>query len=273
MLARRVATAIVLLAILLPTIFIDSPMPWGVLTLAFLGAAAWEWARLLPAAGSPWKAAAIVVGLGAVGLGWRLQAEWPVLPLKLLVAGLVLFWICIGPLRLRRHDSHQGGWVLAVLLLFGCWLALYELRVRGAVPLLSSLMVVWVADIAAYFCGRAWGRRKLAPAISPGKSWEGAVGGAMAVVTVSVVIANIPALSESLQAILLGRSGLAIGVMGLIAITALSIVGDLHESLLKRQAGVKDSSQLLPGHGGVLDRIDALIPAMPAALLIYLVLT
>ena len=147
-----------------------------------------------------------------------------------------------------------------------CALPICEISV---IALLSSMALVWVADIAAYFVGRALGKRKLAPQISPGKSWEGAIGGAIFVVAIGLLSATLPQFSGSLPTLLVNRFS-AIGAAALLLIlTALSVVGDLHESLLKRQAGVKDSGTSLPGHGGVLDRIDALIPVMPAALLLF----
>ncbi len=277
MLGKRIITAVLLLAVLLPAIFVVPPIVWGLLTLAFLAVGAWEWVRLLPAPGaagtaSPWPAVAAVLVAGAAALAWRTQAPWPpAFPIALCLL-LLAFWVLAGSRRLARHDARGGGGLLAALLLFGCWLALYELRLLGPVPLLSSMAVVWVADIAAYFVGRAIGRRKLAPGISPGKSWEGAIGGFFAVAVVGLLAAASPALADSLPALLVARGGPFLAIGALVAIAALSIVGDLHESLLKRQAGVKDSGWILPGHGGVLDRIDALIPAMPAALLLYEVL-
>jgi phosphatidate cytidylyltransferase len=272
MLGRRVATALVLLAILLPAIFVFPAPVWGALTLFFLAVAAWEWTRLLPGSPPPILSAAALTLAGVAVLAWRAQAALPGVPLLALLGVLVAFWVIAAPLRLRAHEARRGGWTLAALLLFGCWLALYELRVRGAVPLLSSMAVVWVADIAAYFVGRAVGRRKLAPSISPGKSWEGAIGGAMAVAALGLGAAALPWLSDSLPSRLVATIGAPGAVAVLLAIAALSVVGDLHESLLKREAGVKDSGRLLPGHGGVLDRIDALVPTMPAALLLYLLL-
>lgn len=273
MLGRRVITALVLLAVLLPAIFVFPPMAWGVLTLGFLAVAAWEWTRLLPAGGGgrgpAFAAVALVLVAGVLVLGWRESGEWP---RGVLLAGcslLLAFWVFAAPRRLARHEARGGGGLLAGLLLFGCWAALYELRQMGAVALLSSMAVIWVADIAAYFFGRALGRRKLAPAISPGKSWEGAIGGFFCVAVIGLLAAAVPALSASLPALLVARAGPVVAVVALLAIAALSIVGDLHESLLKREAGVKDSGWILPGHGGVLDRIDALIPTMPAALLLY----
>jgi phosphatidate cytidylyltransferase len=137
---------------------------------------------------------------------------------------------------------------------------------------LTVMMVVWIADIGAYFVGRAFGRRKLAPRVSPGKSWEGALGGLVVVLLVAfTALALIPA-DSTLAAVfprwLVERAGLAATVLVLVAMVALSVIGDLHESLLKRARGVKDSGRIFPGHGGVLDRIDALIPTVPLALLV-----
>lgn len=272
MLGKRVATALVLLAILLPTIFVFPALAWGFVTLAFLGVAAWEWIRLLPSRQHALTGAAALVIAGCLMLVWREQGQTFDSGLLLGASVLSLFWIFAGPRRLVRQNASSGGAILACVLLFGCWVALFELRVLGAIPLLSSMAVIWVADIAAYFFGRAFGRRKLAPAISPGKSWEGAVGGLFAVALIGTVVSSVPALADSLPSRLVHGLGLPIALLALIGIAALSIVGDLHESLLKRAAGAKDSGRLLPGHGGVLDRIDALIPTMPAALLLYLLL-
>jgi phosphatidate cytidylyltransferase len=117
--------------------------------------------------------------------------------------------------------------------------------------------------------GRAVGRHKLAPSISPGKSWEGAIGGAIAVALVGGWVAPLPVMQASVPELLLSRLGTVWALLVLVGLAGLSIVGDLHESLLKRVAGVKDSGQLLPGHGGFLDRIDALVPTMPAVALIH----
>lgn len=275
MLGRRIVTALVLLAVLVPAIFVFPPVVWGVLTLGFLAVGAWEWARLLPAradgqAGAgAWSAALAVLIAGAATLVWRGHAPWPPMALPAACLLLLAFWVLAAPRRLARHEARTGGSWLAALLLLGCWLTLYELRLLGPVPLLSSMAVIWVADIAAYFVGRAFGKRKLAPSISPGKSWEGALGGFVAVAVMGLVVAGAPSLQDSLPALLVARTGPVLAVIALVAIAALSIVGDLHESLLKREAGVKDSGWILPGHGGVLDRIDALIPTMPAALLLY----
>jgi phosphatidate cytidylyltransferase len=140
----------------------------------------------------------------------------------------------------------------------------------GALYLLSVLAIVWLADIAAYFCGRRWGRRKLAPAISPGKTWAGVGGALTAVLVLAPLLAAAAAGVPAFSTLLLHELALPAGLALLAALVALSVVGDLFESLLKRQVGAKDSSHLLPGHGGVLDRIDAAIAVLPAAALLDL---
>ena len=132
------------------------------------------------------------------------------------------------------------------------------------------MALVWVADIGAYFAGKAFGKHKLAPSISPGKSWEGAIGGWVAVLLIAGGSTLIPQLQDTFAAQLLMRKGIVISAVLLSLISAASVVGDLFESMLKRRAGMKDSSHLLPGHGGVLDRIDALIPVLPLAVLLDL---
>jgi phosphatidate cytidylyltransferase len=161
-------------------------------------------------------------------------------------------------------------WVVGVVLLWAAWLALGHAKVAGVNFLLSVFCLVWVADIGAYFGGRAFGRRKLAPTISPGKSWEGVWSGMACALLLAIAwLAAERALGvpeRSLFGLLWARFG-AFGMgVAVILLAAVSVVGDLFESLVKRSAGAKDSSGLLPGHGGVLDRIDALLPVFPIAL-------
>jgi phosphatidate cytidylyltransferase len=133
-------------------------------------------------------------------------------------------------------------------------------------------VLVWIADIGAYFSGKAFGKRKLAPTISPGKSWEGAIGGGVAVLviaSISILVATDTSwLQDSFAVRLQARFGWGVTLLALLVIVAASIIGDLFESQLKRRAAIKDSSNLLPGHGGVLDRVDALIPVLPLAALL-----
>jgi phosphatidate cytidylyltransferase len=164
-----------------------------------------------------------------------------------------------------------GG--LAVLWL--TWLAVAQAREIGVNFLLSILVLVWAADIFAYFAGRAFGlkftKRKLAPGISPGKSWEGVWGGMAGVIVLAVVWtladARYQAAAPSIYS-RLAAQGWWLLVLAALFLAAMSVVGDLVESLVKRSAGVKDSSGLLPGHGGVLDRVDALLPTLPLAMML-----
>jgi len=274
MLMQRVITALVLLALLLPALFAASPWPFELLTLALIGAAGWEWGRLNGL--SDWPAlaiAAIVVALclAAVGAGWLAS------PPGLLWWLAALVWVLGGTWAMRSGPSGWGRQAAAgrqlvgVLALALAWLALSHSRTIGINFLLSVLCLVWVADIAAYFGGRAFGRRKLAPAISPGKSWEGVWSGMAGVLLLAFVWAGfvdtrVDVDSASLFGRLLRQLGVPVGVLALLFLSAMSVVGDLVESLVKRAAGAKDSSRLLPGHGGVLDRIDALLPVFPLAL-------
>ena len=132
------------------------------------------------------------------------------------------------------------------------------------------MALVWIADIAAYFSGRAFGRHKLAPSVSPGKTWEGAVGAVVAVILYGLALRHF---YPQMYAPIFTQAPLALLIVGLVVLTAISIIGDLFESLLKRQAGIKDSSNLLPGHGGVLDRIDSLTSTLPMVALLTLLLT
>jgi phosphatidate cytidylyltransferase len=161
--------------------------------------------------------------------------------------------------------------VLGALALWAAWLAMALAKAQGINFLLSIFCLVWAADVFAYFGGRGFGRRKLAPAISPGKSWEGVWTGMLGVLVLGavwayVIDARLAVDSASLYGRLLRELGWATGLLALLFLTGMSVVGDLFESLIKRAVGAKDSSQLLPGHGGVLDRVDALLPVFPLAL-------
>ncbi len=186
-------------------------------------------------------------------------------------SGFSAAWPCcvVGPADWPRLPRALRI-ALGLLALWTGWLALANAKALGLNFILSVFALVWAADICAYFGGRAFGRRKLAPAISPGKSWEGVWSGMAGALVVAVawlvVEARLSTGSTSLFAALAGRftpAGMALAVIFLVA---MSVVGDLFESLVKRSAGAKDSSRLLPGHGGILDRVDALLPVFPIAL-------
>ena len=234
--------------------------------LLFLCGAGWEWGRLCGLG----AVAALLMGavVGASGLAWLLLPAPPVLGAAWL--GLAtLLWITAVPAWLFYRDQVPGGPVLAALgwfMLLACWYAVWQARESGAAYLFLLLGVAWIADICAYFAGKAFGRHKLAPAISPGKTWEGVAGGALGVQALMAACVLGAAAVPNYFGELSSLRGPLAAAGAAAALTAVSVVGDLFESLLKRRAGMKDSSALLPGHGGVLDRIDALPPTLPAAL-------
>ena len=277
MLKQRIVTALVLLAILLPALFYRTPTPFWIVALVLLSAGAWEWSRLngLGQSGALALAGACVL---LCGLSW--YVGWLEQPLPLLWAGAGAAWVLIGSWLLRRGVA---GWSTiaryvrltgGLLALWLAWLAVAQARFIGIEFLLSVLLLVWTADVFAYFAGRAFGGRftrgKLAPSISPGKSWEGAWGGMTGVLLLAVGWLWLGA-GQSFYARLTQKHGLAMMLLAAVFMAAMSVVGDLVESLIKRSAGVKDSSGLLPGHGGILDRVDALLPALPLAMMLVTV--
>lgn len=276
MLKQRVITAIVMLLVLLPALFAPIAWPFALLMLAMAGAAAWEWGRLNGA--SPVVALAMG-GVMAVACGLALMAGW--VRIGPSVAWWVAFgvWVLGGALALKVGPGswhtlpRAARWLIGMAAIWTAWLALSSAKATGINYLLSVFCLVWVADIAAYFGGKTFGRRKLALAISPGKSWEGVWSGMLGVQVLAWcwILADrhwqLPTLdSPSLFTALLDRLGVPGLVLALIFLSAMSVVGDLVESLVKRSAGAKDSSGLLPGHGGVLDRVDALLPVFPIAM-------
>lgn len=278
MLGQRILTALVLLAIVVAALRAPGPWPFLVLLCVLAGCALWEWLRLvLRVTWLQWAVPGLAT-LGMLGLSWSWvhsgaqPPAWQAVFNSGLLPLVAAFWVIPAVLMvLRARPVWPFGpsvlGVCAVVCVGVVWYALSAFFLRyGAGCLLSVLILIWCADIAAYFTGRALGRHKLAPRVSPGKTWEGAAGGVLAATI--WLLASAWWWPDSFGALLLARWS----VPGLVAIgvflAAMSIVGDLFESLLKRRAGVKDSSRLLPGHGGVYDRIDALMPVAPLALLL-----
>lgn len=268
MLKQRVLTALVLLALLLPTLWAHSAWPFMGFVSITMALAGWEWARLnglggIPAAGFGLLILALLASALAVGpmplWAWVLTlASW-------VVGGA---WVLRGASAGWLKQPHSVRLLTGVLALLPAGLALLLWKAQGLNALLSVFCLVWVADIAAYFGGRRFGRRKLAPAISPGKTWEGVGSGCIAVWALAIawVVFLDPWLGgSSLYSQLLHPLGWPLTLLALLLLSMLSVLGDLFESLVKRAAGAKDSSGLLPGHGGVLDRVDALLPTLPAA--------
>ena len=272
MLKQRVITALVLLALLLPALLAQTAEPLAGLTLVLIAAGAWEWGCLngLAMRGALRMGAACVI---LCLVSWRTEVPswiwW--------VSGCA--WV-LSAAALIRHGVDRWSHIPRMLRLTGgllalwlTWVAVYQAKQIGTNFLLSILFLVWMADIAAYFAGRAFGRRKLAPAISPGKSWEGVWGGMLGVALMAVSWIAFDAQQEMDVASLYTRMYEARGgfflLVATLFLTAMSVTGDLVESLVKRSAGMKDSSQLLPGHGGVLDRVDALLPTLPLAMMLF----
>ena len=275
MLRERILTALVLLALLVPAVLAPSALPFALLTLVMIAAAGWEWARLCGL--GPGASVAAGVALGAACHLVDPVAGSTTIPWWVWV-GVTTLWIVGGAWALRAGPAQFQRLPVAVrlpvgwLLLGAAWMALVEAKRRGVPFLASVFALVWAADIAAYFGGRALGRRKLAPGISPGKSWEGVYSGLAATLALVLAVAWLAADGSNLYAVLLGRAGWLGLVLASTMLVALSIVGDLCESLAKRAVGAKDSSRLLPGHGGVLDRVDALLPVFPAAMALVTIL-
>jgi phosphatidate cytidylyltransferase len=245
--------------LLLPT-----PVLAVVLALIIAGGL-WEWSRMVPLHTGTARTAFLVTGLALAGLIWSMSPAAVITPL-LLAAFLwwlwVLFWlthfeITAQPSTRATALKLAGGY----LVMLPAWTALIVLHERtedGPLITLFLLVVVWLADSGAYFAGRRWGKRKLAPVVSPGKTWEGVYGA----VATSGIFALVAGLFYSHS--VLWTAGLVVVMM---VTVMFSIAGDLLESLMKRQCGIKDSGNIIPGHGGILDRIDSLTAAAPVFLL------
>ena len=266
MLRLRVLTAAVLLLLLLAGIFLLPGGGWQLALAIPLLVAGHEWSRL-----AAFSRTAEAVFLGALLAGdalfWMVSrpgpvhAEYAAVASHAVYACSAAFWLIIAPVWLWLKLPARNKIALAAagcVVLLPTWLALAQLQ-ADPLRLLLLLAVVWIADTAAYFSGRALGRHKLAPAISPGKTWEG-VGGAFAAVTVYAVALHFARLPTGDLPFVMGA---------FLGMTAFSIVGDLYESWFKRSAGVKDSGVIFPGHGGMLDRIDGVVAALPLAALMF----
>lgn len=272
MFKTRVITSIVLFAALVLLLFSGYHLAFEVVLTAFFAIASWECFRLFGVS-------------NAIPSAILWSSSFPLIlyladfsRLIWLLVLCVLMWalrfaptlkIGIPPLGTLGNRLLMGMYSIALLAFF---IAMYALYRHSPLFLLSIVSIVFVADIGAYSFGKTLGKRKLAPKISPSKTWEGAIGGWASALVFSVLIAMVPMFQGSF----VDKFQMKLGWMGALAIVSLfvwsSIVGDLFESRLKRRAGVKDSSNFLPGHGGVLDRIDALLPVLPLACLLDLLM-
>ena len=258
MLKQRIITALILLPIALCGFFLLDGSGFALFIGVVVTLGAWEWARLAGfTAQLPRVVYAAVVALllflmhtlSSIVVPWVLGAA-------VLWWALATFLVLTFPRTSGHWSSVASKLVIGLLILLPAWQGLVEIKnaPMGNWLIMAVMVLVWGADIGAYFSGRAFGKRKLAPAVSPGKSWEGVYGGLALTLLITLVVGVVR--DWSVKEILLALLGTAVVVF-------ISVVGDLTESMFKRQAGIKDSSNLLPGHGGVLDRIDSLTAAIP----------
>lgn len=265
---QRILTALILLPLAVAGV-LYLPTPWlgGLVTMVLL-LALWEWTRLVGVHALPARLAYLAAN--AALMTWLTWRAWHGLALSVVVVGtlwwlLVLAWLRnTAFLSVDNRAARALKMVAGALTVIPAWSALLLLHADGALGprwALTALVAVWAADSFAYFAGSRWGRSKLAPTISPGKTWAGLWGGLLGCVLLTVLAAP-----------LLGVGWLQLPALALLALIsgASSIVGDLFESLIKRHAGNKDSGDLIPGHGGVLDRVDSLLAALPVFLVVKL---
>ncbi|HEY2628348.1 MAG TPA: phosphatidate cytidylyltransferase [Usitatibacter sp.] len=270
MLRTRVITAVAVLVVLLGMLFFAPAQAWALFMLGVALVACWEWSRM---SGLAARGQSIYLFLsGALGAAfWVMYVRDP--------AGIfveaatraflcsAIFWVLFVPLWLARlaRPSPFACAIAGWLVMWPTWFAFVALRDAGPWLLLAVAALVWIADIAAYFTGRAFGRRKLAPAISPGKTWEGVYGALAGVAAYGALLAWLAHTQPLPISGIIASIPEPAMIGAMLALAALSVVGDLFESWMKRGAGLKDSSGLLPGHGGILDRIDALTSTLPVA--------
>ena len=264
---KRIATAVVLIAALLPSLFFLPTVTWNIACVFFAAICAYEWCRLCGLKGILLSACiALIVSVVVAAVMDAIPAKW-------LFIASTMTWIAAVPVIIWNNSQNIGKAVrigFGGLIIASAASALAALRSSDPALLLLLMAIVWVSDTAAYFSGRNWGHRKLAPSISPGKTWEGVAGGLTAVCIYALaLIVSFPATLPQ-TASRISENSSALFMIVCLALAVAGIVGDLAESWAKRLAGVKDSGTILPGHGGILDRVDALLPVLPMAALIFL---
>lgn len=260
MLKTRILTAIVLLGLFLPALFWLPLLAWAFLMLGLTLVCLREWAGFLELSELQTRSyLAISALLGIVVLRWLFQQGFHWFFYHAMHVFLIasVFWLVVVPISLFFNTFAKNVVLNALIglgLMMSLWLSLIVAKEVNPSVLLVMISTIWVADSAAYFAGKRFGKHKLAPAISPGKTWEGVMGALMAVALYAVVLKLVGAVASWWV------------LPGLWVITVAGIYGDLFESFFKRRANLKDSGQFLPGHGGLLDRVDGVIPALPIGL-------
>lgn len=257
MLKQRIITALILLPIALCGFFLLEGSGFALFIGLVVSLGAWEWARL---AGFEAQPARVVFAVVVAALLFLMHLVPGVAPW---VLGAAVLWWALATYLVLTYPRSSEQWsgvapklLIGLLILLPAWQGLVFIKQLplGNWLIMAVMVLVWGADIGAYFSGKAFGKRKLAPQVSPGKSWEGVYGGLALSLVITAVVGVVR--DWTLGQMILGLLGAAIVVF-------ISVVGDLTESMFKRQSGIKDSSNLLPGHGGVLDRIDSLTAAIP----------
>ncbi len=265
MLKTRVLTSLVLIPSFFAALFLLSNIFWAILMLGVSLIALYEWAGMAKFSKIGLRGY-VIAAMALCGfvllLAQKFDNHWLVYRSLDLFFIAGIFWIFIVPLLLWKNIHIKNQWLLALLgylVVLPLWLALVCLKIADPWLLLGLVVTIWIADSAAYFTGKRFGKNKLAPSISPGKTWEGVFGGLLAVTIYGAVLSYYFVLP------------LLVTLVILWIISVLSVVGDLFESLIKRQTNVKDSGSLLPGHGGILDRIDGLTSSLPIAVFLIFI--
>jgi phosphatidate cytidylyltransferase len=262
MLKTRIITALILFAAFMPALFMLSSEAWAVAMLAISLLGIYEWGTIIKLNRFElfaYTAACTALGILAVILMKKFGFHWFFYRSLIMFLIATIFWSIFVPIWLKKRffiSNRLLMSLLGVVLLAPLWLALVCTRGADPILLLILLSTIWIADSAAYFAGKNFGKHKLAPTISPGKTWEGVFGALLGVTLFAGILRYCFDVSN-------------IGIFPLLwIVTIFGVMGDLFESLMKRQANVKDSGDLLPGHGGILDRIDGLIPSIPVAIMV-----
>jgi phosphatidate cytidylyltransferase len=269
MLATRIKTAVLLFALVALMLFVLPPLSWVLFCCVVAALGFWEWLGMTATpyiTRVPRMLVSALLGLGLAGVMLFAPVVWMAWLTGLSLLLGAAFWLLLVPFWLMRHwRLHHPVLhiITGLVLIVPAWTALVSLKPVAPEPwlLLAVMAVPWIADIGAFFTGRQFGKRKLAPSISPGKTWEGVAGAAVGMLVYGLVLHQVGGIFTLLS------------IPVLLLLLALSITGDLFESLMKRQAGIKDSSNLLPGHGGILDRIDSQLSVLPVALLLIIIAT
>jgi phosphatidate cytidylyltransferase len=268
-LKQRLLTAAILLPLFIWAVLSLSLSQFALLIAVFVLIGSWEWTTLMGIKRFPVRIIFSTMVAIVLGLVWFGQQSVYNLGSYILLASAVwwlfaLYFVISYPRRTALWSASWLGFLIGGLILIPTWVALVSLKshvLHGGILVISLFVLIWAADSGAYFAGRKFGKTKLAPSVSPGKSWEGVAGGLLLVVLVVIILLS----QTSMQTTVSMPMWLFVGIALLTVMV--SILGDLAESMFKRRVGVKDSGKLLPGHGGVLDRIDSVTAAAPAFVL------